>query len=122
MDRNKFIAGTYNDKVVYYWVDEYGRMVINPTLIYYNNNTYLIKDNTMMAEEEFYSYQANWYYAERGGALLKNDWLHKESNYYWLKFNGIMAYDETIFINGKWYDFDESGICTNPDGRDTKEI
>ncbi|AOY53875.1 BppU family phage baseplate upper protein [Clostridium perfringens] len=122
LDRNKFIAGTYNDKVVCYWVDEYGRMVIKPTLIYYNNNTYLIKDNTMMAEEEFYSYQANWYYAGRGGALLKNDWLHKDSNYYWLKFNGIMAYDETIFINGKWYDFDGSGVCTNPDGRDTKEI
>ncbi|EOU1465749.1 MBL fold metallo-hydrolase [Clostridium perfringens] len=122
IDRNKFIAGTYNDKVVYYWVDEYGRMVIKPTLIYYNNNTYLIKDNTMMAEEEFYSYQANWYYAGRGGALLKNDWLHKDSNYYWLKFNGIMASDETIFINGKWYDFNGSGVCTNPEGRDTKEI
>ena len=120
LDRNKFIAGTYQDKTVYYWVDEYGRMVIKPTLIYYNNNTYIIKDNTIMAEEEFYQYQGNWYYASVGGALLKNNWLHKDSNYYWLKFNGVMAADETLFINGKWYDFNGSGVCTNPDGRDTK--
>ena len=95
-------------------------MVIKPTLIYYNNNTYIIKDNTIMAEEEFYQYQGNWYYASVGGALLKNNWLHKDSNYYWLKFNGVMAADETLFINGKWYDFNGSGVCTNPDGRDTK--
>lgn len=120
LDRNKFITGTYNGKTVYYWVDEYGRMVIKPTLIYYNNNTYIIKDNTIMAEEEFYQYQGNWYYASRGGALLKNDWLHKDSNYYWLKFNGVMASDETLFINGKWYTFNGSGVCTNPEGRDTK--
>ncbi|WP_081381426.1 MBL fold metallo-hydrolase [Clostridium perfringens] len=120
LDRNKFIAGTYQDKTVYYWVDEYGRMIIKPTLIYYNNNTYIIKDNTIMAEEEFYQYQGNWYYASRGGALLKNDWLHKDSNYYWLKFNGVMASEETLFIEGKWYDFNGSGVCTNPEGRDTK--
>ncbi|HBC2028668.1 TPA: MBL fold metallo-hydrolase [Clostridium perfringens] len=121
LDRNKFITGTYNDKTVYYWVDEYGRMVIKPTLVYYNNNTYIIKDNTMMAEEEFYQYQANWYYASVGGALLKNSWLLKDSNYYWLKFNGVMASSETLFIEGKWYDFNGSGVCTNPSaGRDTK--
>ncbi|XZM33947.1 BppU family phage baseplate upper protein [Clostridium perfringens] len=120
LDRNKFIAGTHQDKTVYYWVDEYGRMVIKPTLIYYNNNTYIIKDNTLMAEEEFYQYQGNWYYAGRGGALLKNSWLLKDSDYYWLKFNGVMASSETLFIEGKWYDFDGSGVCTNPEGRDTK--
>ena len=120
LDRNKFIVGNYQDKTVYYWVDEYGRMVIKPTLIYYNNNTYIIKDNSIMAEEEFYSYQSNWYYASIGGALLKNDWLHKDSNYYWLKFNGVMAANETLFINGKWYDFNGSGVCTNPEGRDRK--
>ncbi|MCX0353498.1 BppU family phage baseplate upper protein [Clostridium perfringens] len=120
LDRNKFIAGTYHDKTVYYWVNEYGRMAIKPTLIYYNNNTYIIKDNSIMAEEEFYSYQSNWYYASVGGALLKNDWLHKDSNYYWLKFNGVMATNETLFINGKWYDFNGSGVCTNPEGRDRK--
>ena len=120
LDRNKFITGTYQDKTVYYWVDEYGRMAIKPTLIYYNNNTYIIKDNSIMAEEEFYSYQSNWYYASIGGALLKNDWLHKDSNYYWLKFNGVMAANETLFINGKWYDFNGSGVCTNPEGRDRK--
>lgn len=120
LDRNKFIVGTYQDKTVYYWVDEYGRMAIKPTLIYYNNNTYIIKDNSIMAEEEFCSYQSNWYYASVGGALLKNDWLHKDSNYYWLKFNGVMAADETLFINGKWYDFNGSGVCTNPEGRDSK--
>ncbi|XZM32249.1 MBL fold metallo-hydrolase [Clostridium perfringens] len=121
LDRNKFIAGTHQDKTIYYWVDEYGRMVIKPTLIYYNNNTYIIKDNTIMAEEEFYQYQGNWYYASRGGALLKNSWLLKDSNYYWLKFNGVMASSETLFIEGKWYDFNGSGVCTNPSaGRDTK--
>ncbi|HII4488938.1 BppU family phage baseplate upper protein [Clostridium perfringens] len=121
LDRNCFIEGTFNEKLCYYWIDENCKMVIEPKLIYYNNNTYLIKSNTLMAEEEFYEYQANYYYAGKGGALKKNEWLYKDSNYYWLKFNGVMASDETLFIEGKWYDFNGSGVCTNPSaGRDTK--
>lgn len=120
LDRNCFIQGTFNEKPCYYWIDENCKMVIEPKLIYYNNNTYLIKSNTLMAEEEFYEYQANYYYAGKGGALKKNEWLYKDSNYYWLKFNGVMASDETLFIEGKWYDFNGSGVCTNPEGRDTK--
>ena len=120
LDRNCFIQGTFNEKPCYYWIDENCKMVIEPKLIYYNNNTYLIKSNTLMAEEEFYEYQANYYYAGKGGALKKNEWLYKDSNYYWLKFNGVMASEETIFIEGKWYDFNGSGVCTNPEGRDTK--
>lgn len=121
LDRNCFIQGTFNEKPCYYWIDENCKMVIEPKLIYYNNNTYLIKSNTLMAEEEFYEYQANYYYAGKGGALKKNEWLYKDSNYYWLKFNGVMASEETLFIEGKWYDFNGSGVCTNPSaGRDTK--
>ena len=120
LDRNCFIEGTFNEKPCYYWIDENCKMVIEPKLIYYNNNTYLIKSNTLMAEEEFYEYQANYYYAGKGGALKKNEWLYKDSNYYWLKFNGVMASEETLFIEGKWYDFNGSGVCTNPEGRDTK--
>lgn len=121
LDRNCFIEGTFNEKPCYYWIDENCKMVIEPKLIYYNNNTYLIKSNTLMAEEEFYEYQANYYYAGKGGALKKNEWLYKDSNYYWLKFNGVMASEETLFIEGKWYDFNGSGVCTNPSaGRDTK--
>lgn len=120
LDRNCFIQGTFNEKPCYYWIDENCKMVIEPKLIYYNNNTYLIKSNTLMAEEEFYEYQANYYYAGKGGALKKNEWLYKDSNYYWLKFNGVMASEETLFIEGKWYDFNGSGVCTNPEGRDTK--
>lgn len=120
LDKNCFIEGTFNEKSCYYWIDENCKMVIDPKLIYYNNNTYLIKSNTLMAEEEFYEYQANYYYAGKGGALKKNEWLYKDSNYYWLKFNGVMASEETLFIEGKWYDFNGSGVCTNPEGRDTK--
>lgn len=120
LDRNCFIEGTFNEKPCYYWIDENCKMVIEPKLIYYNNNTYLIKSNTLMSEEEFYEYQANYYYAGKGGALKKNEWLYKDSNYYWLKFNGVMASEETLFIEGKWYDFNGSGVCTNPEGRDTK--
>lgn len=120
LDRNCFIQGTFNEKPCYYWIDENCKMVIEPKLIYYNNNTYLIKSNTLMAEEEFYEYQANYYYAGKGGALKKNEWLYKDSNYYWLKFDGVMASEETLFIEGKWYDFNGSGVCTNPEGRDTK--
>ncbi|EOU2039960.1 MBL fold metallo-hydrolase [Clostridium perfringens] len=120
LDRNCFIQGTFNEKPCYYWIDENCKMVIEHKLIYYNNNTYLIKSNTLMAEEEFYEYQANYYYAGKGGALKKNEWLYKDSNYYWLKFNGVMASEETLFIEGKWYDFNGSGVCTNPEGRDTK--
>ncbi|ELP5177573.1 BppU family phage baseplate upper protein [Clostridium perfringens] len=120
LDRNCFIQGTFNEKPCYYWIDENCKMVIEPKLIYYNNNTYLIKSNTLMAEEEFYEYQANYYYASKGGALKKKEWLYKDSNYYWLKFNGVMASEETLFIEGKWYDFNGSGVCTNPEGRDTK--
>ena len=120
LDRNCFIQGTFNEKPCYYWIDENCKMVIETKLIYYNNNTYLIKSNTLMAEEEFYEYQANYYYAGKGGALKKNEWLYKDSNYYWLKFNGVMASEETLFIEGKWYDFNGSGVCTNPEGRDTK--
>lgn len=121
LDRNCFIEGTFNEKPCYYWIDENCKMVIEPKLIYYNNNTYLIKSNTLMAEEEFYEYQANYYYAGKGGALKKNEWLYKDSNYYWMKHNGVMASEETLFIEGKWYDFNGSGVCTNPSaGRDTK--
>ncbi len=120
LDRNCFIQGTFNEKPCYYFMDENCKMVTGPKLIYYNNNTYLIKSNTLMAEEEFYEYQANYYYAGKGGALKKNEWLYKDSNYYWLKFNGVMASEETLFIEGKWYDFNGSGVCTNPEGRDTK--
>lgn len=121
LDRNCFIQGTFNEKPCYYWMDENCKMVTGPKLIYYNNNTYIIKSNTLMASAEFIEYQQSWYYALESGALVKNDWLYKDSNYYWLKFNGVMASEETLFIEGKWYDFNGSGVCTNPSaGRDTK--
>lgn len=120
LDRNCFIQGTFNEKPCYYWMDENCKMVTGPKLIYYNNNTYIIKSNTLMASAEFIEYQQSWYYALETGALVKNDWVFKDSNYYWMKPNGVMASEETLFIEGKWYDFDGSGVCTNPEGRDTK--
>lgn len=120
LDRNCFIQGTFNEKPCYYWIDENCKMVTEPKLIYYNNNTYIIKSNTLMASAEFIEYQQSWYYALETGALVKNDWVFKDSNYYWMKPNGVMASEETIFIEGKWYDFNGSGVCTNPEGRDTK--
>lgn len=121
LDRNCFIQGTFNEKPCYYWMDENCKMVTGPKLIYYNNNTYIIKSNTLMASAEFIEYQQSWYYALESGALVKNDWVFKDSNYYWMKPNGVMASEETLFIEGKWYDFNGSGVCTNPSaGRDTK--
>ena len=122
LDRNCFIEGTYNDKKVYYWMNEKGEMSTGEKkLIYYNNNTYIIKDNGIMSSAEFIEYQQSWYYALETGALVKNDWVLKDSNYYWMKHNGVMASEETLFIEGKWYDFNGSGVCTNPSaGRDTK--
>ncbi|HFD0308734.1 BppU family phage baseplate upper protein [Clostridium perfringens] len=121
LDRNCFIEGTYNDKKVYYWINEKGEMSTGEKkLIYYNNNTYIIKDNGIMSSAEFIEYQQSWYYALETGALVKNDWVLKDSNYYWMKHNGVMASEETLFIEGKWYDFNGSGVCTNPEGRDTK--
>lgn len=122
LDRNCFIEGTYNDKKVYYWMNEKGEMSTGEKkLIYYNNNTYIIKDNGIMSSAEFIEYQQSWYYSLESGALVKNDWVLKDSNYYWMKPNGVMASEETIFIEGKWYDFNGSGVCTNPSaGRDTK--
>ena len=122
LDRNCFIQGTFNEKPCYYWMDENCKMVTGPKLIYYNNNTYIIKSNTLMASAEFIEYQQSWYYALETGALVKNDWVFKDNNYYWMKSNGVMASEETIFIEGKWYDFNGSGVCTNPSaGRDTKD-
>lgn len=122
LDRNCFIEGTYNDKKVYYWMNEKGEMSTGEKkLIYYNNNTYIIKDNGIMSSAEFIEYQQSWYYSLESGALVKNDWVFKDSNYYWMKHNGVMASEETLFIEGKWYDFNGSGVCTNPSaGRDTK--
>lgn len=121
LDRNCFIQGSYNDKTVYYWMNEKGEMSTGEKkLIYYNNNTYIIKDNGIMYSAEFIEYQQSWYYALETGALVKNDWVFKDSNYYWMKLNGVMASEETLFIEGKWYDFNGSGVCTNPEGRDTK--
>ena len=122
LDRNCFIQGSYNDKTVYYWMNEKGEMSTGEKkLIYYNNNTYIIKDNGIMSSAEFIEYQQSWYYSLESGALVKNDWVLKDSNYYWMKPNGVMASEETIFIEGKWYDFNGSGVCTNPSaGRDTK--
>lgn len=119
LDRNCFIEGSYNDKPVYYWLNEKAEMVKSEKLIFYNNNSFVIKNGGIMAEEEFYEYQAKWYYAGKGGALAKNEWLYKDSNYYWLKHDGIMACNETLFIEGLWYDFDSNGVRTN-EGRDTK--
>ena len=122
LDRNCFIQGTFNEKPCYYWMDENCKMVTGPKLIYYNNNTYIIKSNTLMASAEFIEYQQSWYYALESGALVKNDWVFKDNNYYWMKPNGVMASEETLFIEGKWYDFNGSGVCTNPSaGRDTKD-
>ena len=122
LDRNCFIQGTFNEKPCYYWMDENCKMVTGPKLIYYNNNTYIIKSNTLMASAEFIEYQQSWYYALESGALVKNDWVFKDNNYYWMKPNGVMASEETVFVNGKWYDFNGSGVCTNPSaGRDTKD-
>lgn len=121
LDRNCFIQGTFNEKPCYYWIDENCKMVTGSKLIYYNNNTYIIKSNTLMASAEFIEYQQSWYYALETGALVKNDWVFKDNNYYWMKPNGVMASEETLFIEGKWYDFNGSGVCTNPSaGRDTK--
>ncbi|MGU8397534.1 MBL fold metallo-hydrolase [Clostridium perfringens] len=122
LDRNCFIQGTFNEKPCYYFMDANCKMVTGPKLIYYNNNTYIIKSNTLMASAEFIEYQQSWYYALETGALVKNDWVFKDSNYYWMKPNGVMASEETLFIEGKWYDFNGSGVCTNPSaGRDTKD-
>ncbi|HAT4069799.1 TPA: MBL fold metallo-hydrolase [Clostridium perfringens] len=122
LDRNCFIQGTFNEKPCYYWMDENCKMVTGTKLIYYNNNTYIIKSNTLMASAEFIEYQQSWYYALESGALVKNDWVFKDNNYYWMKLNGVMASEETLFIEGKWYDFNGSGVCTNPSaGRDTKD-
>lgn len=121
LDRECFIQGTNNGETVFYWLNAKGEMVKEASLIFYNNNLFLIKDGGFMASAEFMSYQGHYYYALTSGALVRLDWVHKDEKYYWMKVDGVMACNETLFIEGKWYDFDSNGYCTNQSaGRDTK--
>lgn len=50
--------------------------------------------------------------------LRKNKWFNKNQtgNWYWFKEDGSIAKNESIEINGKVYNFDNTGLCLNPNG------
>jgi glucan-binding YG repeat protein len=64
----------------------------------------------------WYKYRGEWYYLGSNGSAYKDRWLYSGGNWYYFIRTGEMISDaENFEINGKGYDFDEDGVCTNPD-------
>ena len=60
-----------------------------------------------------------WYYAASNGSCYHSEWLKYGNNWYFFNEMGEMIADkDDYYIKGKLYDFDENGVCTNPDTPD----
>lgn len=84
-------------------------------IINFKCDYYFIEENYRMAENKFIPMGLDYYYAGLGGVLYRNQWLlHTDGNYYYMKLNGLCARNESLFIDGQVYNFDNNGVCLNP--------
>ena len=62
-----------------------------------------------------------WYYYGSDGEMYKDKWLTENGKKYYFGSDGVMKCDtlSSVKIDGKLYDFDENGVCMNPNGRTT---
>ena len=58
----------------------------------------------------------NWHYSDSSGHAVEKGWYKISGKWYYFEYFTI-CYDNTYVINDKYYDFDENGVCTNPEGR-----
>lgn len=73
-----------------------------------------IKNNWYMAQNEYFSYKGNEYYANANGIILKNGWLKEGANVFYYDEYGCLIKDGTKRIEGQNYSFNHNGVCLNP--------
>ena len=73
-----------------------------------------IKNNWYMAQNEYFSFKGNEYYANANGIILKNGWLKEGANVFYYDEYGCLVKDGTKRIEGQNYSFNHNGVCLNP--------
>ncbi|WP_034442309.1 hypothetical protein [Butyrivibrio sp. AE2032] len=60
-----------------------------------------------------------YYYAGSNGVLYHDRWLNSGGKWYYFDSYCVMILNERdVEIDGRYYDFDKTGACTNPEGRE----
>lgn len=115
--KNTFIDGEVNNKKVWYWVNDKGKLVTENTFIFYNNNYYVAGNDGVVYENKWCDFMGDEYYAGGSGVLYRNAWKQEsDGKYYYLDSMCKMVKSTTMFINGVYYKFDDKGVCLNPNG------
>lgn len=68
-------------------------------------------------------WEYKWFYYDSNGVMYKNKWLNYSGKWYYFDNDGKMVISSNFYIKSekKVYDFDENGVCMNPDNpRDYK--
>ena len=73
-----------------------------------------IKNSWYMAQNEYFSYKGNEYYANANGIILKNGWLKEGANVFYYDEYGCLVKNGTKRIEGQNYSFNHNGVCLNP--------
>jgi beta-lactamase superfamily II metal-dependent hydrolase len=119
--KNEFVEGSYNGKRIWYWLDYRGRLAWNKSeFIHYKDRRYITHENGVMAENQWVSYNGSQFYAGERGVLYFSRWLQDNGKWYYFYSDCRMVASARIFIDGKWYTFDDSGVCSNPNGEEAK--
>lgn len=100
----------------WYYFNEYGEMETGITEI--NGKLYYLDDSGAMrigwikeTNENEYSTNTTWYYANSDGSLKISEWFYDGNDWYYFDYYGEMLSGGTFYIleNDEWYFFDSSG-------------
>ncbi|WP_034442322.1 hypothetical protein [Butyrivibrio sp. AE2032] len=78
---------------------------------------YFFDKDGVMKTGWIYSVDTNvWYYANSSGVILKSKWIQSGGSWYYVDdFGQMVTGVDDYIIKGVCYDFDENGVCKNPD-------
>ena len=107
----------------YYFDEENGSMLKNGIWTINDGKTYVFDEEGVWQTGWVYSEDAKtWLYAFDDGHLAENGWFKIDGKWYYFDNIFLVANCEYLEINGKYYDFDEKGVCLNPDSGRPLEV
>ena len=128
-DGHKYSREWLNDNGKWYYFEYDGRMVTGSSSIWdeesQSYNMYYFNQSGAMITGWYNTHQVHrdtWIYADSDGVLYSNKWLNYKGEWYYFQYSHMVNNTENLCIDGKYYDFDENGICTNPQGRVQKLV
>lgn len=116
----RFLKGWQKLNNKWYHFDEYsGLMDCNGLYAFGENNTewwHFKKDGELVIG--WYKYQGyTWYYSDSSGRAFSDGWFSYGGKWYYFVGCAAVYNVEYFLINDVYYDFDEEGVCLNPEGR-----